>query len=90
MVIAMDYRDIIIRPVSSESALDRLEKENKLTFIVSLKANKKTIKEAFENLYGVKVRSVNTCITTSGEKKAIIRLEKEYSASELATKIGLL
>ncbi|MGQ9759061.1 MAG: 50S ribosomal protein L23 [Candidatus Methanomethylicaceae archaeon] len=86
----MDPHDIIIRPVSSESALDRLEKENKLTFIVTMKANKKNIKESFEKLYGVKVRSVNTCITNSGEKKAIIRLEKEYSASELATKIGLL
>lgn len=90
MVIVMDPTEIIIRPVSSESALDRLERENKLTFIVSGKANKKTIKEAFEKLYGVKVKSINTCITTSGEKKAIIRLEKEYSASELATKIGLL
>ncbi len=86
----MDPHDIITRPVSSESALDRLERENKLTFIVSAKANKASIKVAFEKLYGVKVRSVNICITTSGEKKATIRLEKEYSASELATKIGLL
>jgi large subunit ribosomal protein L23 len=82
--------DLIIRPVSSESALERLEKENKLTFIVSSSANKVAIKTAVEKLYNVKVKSVNTSIGTSGEKKAIVALEKEFSATELATRIGLL
>jgi large subunit ribosomal protein L23 len=82
--------DLIIRPVSSESALERLEKENKLTFIVSSNANKVAIKTAVEKLYNVKVKSVNTSIGTSGEKKAIVALEKEFSATELATRIGLL
>jgi len=86
----MEPHDLIIRPVSSESALERVEKENKLTFIVDIKANKNEIKHAIERLYAVKVRSVNTNINTSGEKKAIIALEKEFSAAELATKIGLL
>jgi len=82
--------DLIIRPVSSESALERLEKENKLTLIVSPDANKVAIKAAVEKLYSVKVKSVNTSISTSGEKKAIVALEKEFSATELATRIGLL
>ncbi|MBM5805349.1 MAG: 50S ribosomal protein L23 [Candidatus Verstraetearchaeota archaeon] len=86
----MEPRDLIIRPVSSESALERVEKENKLTFIVSIKANKNDIKHAIEKLYAVKVKSVNTNINTSGEKRAIVALEKEFSATELATKIGLL
>ncbi len=86
----MDPYEIIIRPVSTESALERIEKENKLTFIVNLKANKKMIKDAFEKLYNVKIEKVNTLITSSGEKKAIIKLKKEYSAAELATKLGLL
>jgi large subunit ribosomal protein L23 len=85
-----DLSDFIIRPVSSESALERLEKENKLTFIVSPSANKVAIKVAVEKLYSVKVKSVNTLISTSGEKKAVVALEKEFSATELATKIGLL
>jgi len=86
----MEPRDLVIRPVSSESALERVEKENKLTFIVSIKANKNEIKHAIEKLYAVKVKSVNTNIDTSGEKRAIVALEKEFSAAELATKIGLL
>jgi large subunit ribosomal protein L23 len=85
-----ELSDLIIRPVSSESALERLEKENKLTFIVSQKANKVAVKAAIEKLYSVKVKSVNTLITMSGEKKAVVALEKEFSATELATKIGLL
>jgi ribosomal protein uL23 len=85
-----DVTDLIIRPVSSESALERLERENKLTLIVSPDANKVAIKAAVEKLYSVKVKSVNTSICTSGEKKAVVALEKESSATELATRIGLL
>lgn len=86
----MELSEIIIRPVSSESALERIEKENKLTFIVSPKANKGVIKAAVEKLYGVKVKSVNTQITAKAEKKATVVLEKEFNATELATKIGML
>lgn len=87
---ATESSDLVIRPVSSESALERLEKENKMTFIVRPDANKVAIKAAVEKLYNVKVRSVNTSITRSGEKKAVVALEKEFSATELATRIGLL
>lgn len=86
----MNPHEIIIRPVSTESAIERIERENKLTFIVNMTSNKKMIKDAFEKLYGVKVEKLNTYITPSGEKRAIIKLKKEYSASELATKMGLL
>lgn len=85
-----ELSDLIIRPVSSESALERLERENKLTFIVSPSANKSAIKVAVEKLYSVKVKSVNTLIDTSGEKRAVVALEKEFSATEIATRIGLL
>jgi large subunit ribosomal protein L23 len=85
-----ELSDLIIRPVSSESALERLERENKFTFIVSPSANKGAIKAAVEKLYSVKVKSVNTLISTSGEKRAMVALEKEFSATELATRIGLL
>lgn len=85
----MEPNEVIIRPVSSESALERVEKANKLTFIVSTAANKTEVKKAVEALYAVKVKSVNTLITTSGDKRAVVVLEKEYSAADLATKIGL-
>ncbi|MCR6623262.1 MAG: 50S ribosomal protein L23 [Candidatus Verstraetearchaeota archaeon] len=81
---------IIIRPVISESALRKIEAENKLTFIVDRNANKHLIKWAVEKLFNVKVDKVNTLITTKGEKKAYVKLSSEYSASDVASKMGIL
>ncbi len=85
-----DLGKVIIRPVSTEKSLLLIEKMNTLTFIVDRRANKKLIKEAVEKLFDVKVESVRTLITRTGEKKAYVRLSKEYKASDIATKLGLL
>ena len=55
----VDPRDILISPVVSENAYGLLD-QNKYTFIVSLDANKTQIKIAVEEVFGVKVTSVNT------------------------------
>jgi large subunit ribosomal protein L23 len=86
----MDPWRIIIRPVISESALRKIEAENKLTFIVDRNANKHLIKWAVEKLFNVKVDKVNTLITPKGEKKAYVKLSSEYSASDVASKMGIL
>lgn len=52
-------RDIIFRPVVSEKSYKLLD-ENKYTFIVDPRANKTQIKIAIEQIFGVKVTSVNT------------------------------
>lgn len=54
-----DPRDILISPVVSEKAYGLLD-QNKYTFIVSPDANKTQIKIAVEEVFGVKVTSVNT------------------------------
>ena len=54
-----DPRDILVAPVISEKSYGLLE-ENKYTFIVSPDANKTQIKIAVEQVFGVKVTSVNT------------------------------
>ena len=54
-----DPRDIIIAPVVSEKSYQLLD-ENKYTFIVDPRANKTQIKIAIEQIFGVKVTSVNT------------------------------
>ncbi|MHA1380319.1 MAG: 50S ribosomal protein L23 [Candidatus Helarchaeota archaeon] len=81
--------DIIIRPVMTESAFDLIEKENKLTFLVHLKANKAMIKQSIEELYDVKVEKVNTLIQRDGRKKAYVKLKPEDNASDIATKLGI-
>ncbi|ADI32533.1 50S ribosomal protein L23 [Staphylothermus hellenicus] len=81
---------IIIRPVHSEKALNLIDKENTLTFIVDRKASKKDIKNAVELVFGVKVLKVRTLITSRGEKKAYVKLAPEHRASEIASQLGLI
>lgn len=54
-----DPRDILLAPVVSEKSYGLLD-ENKYTFLVAPDANKTQIKIAVEQVFGVKVISVNT------------------------------
>jgi large subunit ribosomal protein L23 len=56
---AKDPRDILIAPVVSEKSYGLLD-EGKYTFIVDPRANKTEIKIAIEQVFAVKVESVNT------------------------------
>ncbi|MEM0361694.1 MAG: 50S ribosomal protein L23 [Sulfolobales archaeon] len=85
-----DPTKVLIRPVTSEKALNYIEKYNTLTFIADINATKNEIKYAVEKLFGVKVEDVRTLITTKGEKKAYVRLKPEFKASEVATRLGIL
>jgi large subunit ribosomal protein L23 len=67
-----------------------VENENKLVFIVSLKAGKNDVKKAVEELYEVKVRKVNLLVTPQGEKKAFVKLHPDYKAADVAIKLGIL
>jgi len=86
----VDPYKIIIRPLQTEKAIRLIEQNNTLTFIVDRRATKKQIKEAVEKLFNVKVEKVNTLITPRGEKKAYVKLAKEYSAAEVAARLGIL
>ena len=52
-------RDVIIRPMVSEKSYAGLE-QNRYTFLVHPDANKTEIKEAVQQIWGVRVTSVNT------------------------------
>jgi large subunit ribosomal protein L23 len=67
-----------------------IERENKLVFVVDKTATKHDIKKAVEELYGVKVESVNTMISMKGRKKAYVKLKPEYKAADIATKLKIL
>lgn len=86
----MDNHEIIFYPLMTESASLMVEKDNKLIFIVNLKAGKADIKKAVEELYEVKVRKVNLQITNQGLKKAYVKLTPEFRASDVAIKLGIL
>ena len=86
----MDINDIISFPLMTESASVMVEKDNKLVFIVNLKAGKTDVKRAVEELYEVKVSKINMLITPQGVKKAYVKLAPEFRASDLAIKLGIL
>ena len=86
----MDPYEVVLYPLMTESASLMVEKENKLAFAVNLKAKKSDVKRAVEDLYEVKVESVNTQVTPAGEKKAFVKLHPDYKAADVAIKLGIL
>ena len=87
---SVDPWKILIHPLLTEKAIGKIETENKLIFIVNRKSSKKQIKWAAERALDVKVVDVQTLIDRKGRKKAWIKLSKEYPASEIATRLGML
>jgi len=81
---------ILLYPLLTEKAIGKIETENKIIFIVNRKSNKKQIRWAAERAFNVKVDNVNTMIDRKGRKKAWIQLSKEYPATEIATRFGML
>ncbi|MCW4055378.1 MAG: 50S ribosomal protein L23 [Candidatus Bathyarchaeota archaeon] len=86
----MEPYDVILYPLMTEVASRMLETENKLIFMVSLKASKADVRLAVENLYEVRVEKVNVLITPKGEKKAYVKLHPDYKAVDVAIKLGIL
>jgi large subunit ribosomal protein L23 len=86
----MEINDVIFYPLMTESASLMVEKDNKLIFVVNLKAGKNDVRRAVEELYEVKVSKVTVLITSQGTKKAFVKLAPEFKASDVAIKLGIL
>lgn len=89
----MNNYDIIFAPVITEKTAN-MESEGKYVFKVDIRANKTQIKQAIENIFKVKVVSVNTLNNhpkdrrvgrytgkTNRYKKAIVKLAKGNTIS---------
>ena len=81
--------EVILYPMMTEKAVDLIEKENKIVFIVNRRSSKGDIAKAVEELYEVEVEEVGTLITRQGEKKAYVKLSPKHNASDLAIKLGI-
>lgn len=84
----LDHYAIIKFPLTTESAMKKIEDNNTLVFIVDVKANKHQIKQAVKKLYDIDVAKVNTLIRPDGEKKAYVRLAPDYDALDVANKVS--
>lgn len=60
--VKMDNYAILKYPLTTESAMKKIEDNNTLVFIVDVKANKRQIKNAVQAMHGVKAERVNTLI----------------------------
>ncbi len=80
--------NVLLYPLGTEKAINKIEKDNIITYVVDMKANKKDIKETFEKQFGVKVDKINVAI--GKVKKAYIKLNKNYNARDIAIKLKLV
>ena len=80
---------VIHHPLVTEKAMDQMDFDNTLQFIVHIDANKSEVEEEIESRYDVTVTGLNTLVTPRGEKKAIVRLSEADDAQEIASRIGV-
>jgi large subunit ribosomal protein L23 len=84
----MDPYKIILHPFVTEKSMNQMEKNNALEFIVKRNADKNQIKRSVEQLFDVKVKSVNTRISQNG-KHAIVTFMPEFKAEDIGMRIGV-
>jgi large subunit ribosomal protein L23 len=80
----------IMYPITTEKAIGLVELQNTIQFVVDMKATKPEIKKEVEETFSVKVQSVNTYVTPKGEKRAYVKLKKEFKADDIAAKLKMV
>ena len=86
----LDSYAVLKHALTTESAMNEVEANNTLVFLVNLKSNKRQIKFAMESIHGVAVTRVNTLIRPDGQKKAFIKLSPDHDALDVANRIGII
>jgi len=82
--------EVIKFPLTSDSAMKRVDADNTLVFIVNVKSTKEDIKKAVKHLYDIQAQKVNTLIRPDGQKKAYVKLTSDYEAVEVASRLGMI
>jgi len=81
--------DVIRHPHVTEKAMNDMDFQNKLQFVVDMDASKPEVASAVEEQFDVGVESVTTQVTPDGEKKAVVTLLPDDDAEEVASRIGV-
>lgn len=58
----LDHYQILKFPLTTESAMKKIEDNNTLVFIVDIRADKKKIKDAVKKMYDIQAKKVNTLV----------------------------
>merc|ERR1712003_489467 len=86
----LDNYQVLQFPLTTESAMKKIEDNNTLVFIVDTRASKKQIRDAVSSMYDIQCKKINTLIRPDGKKKAYVRLTADYDALDIANKIGII
>merc|ERR1711865_1352212 len=87
----LDRYQILKYPLTTESAMKKIEENNTLVFIVDVRASKLQIKEAIKRMYEpIDVSKINTLVRPDGQKKAYVHLTQDFDALDVANKIGII
>merc|ERR1711868_70444 len=87
----LDRYQILKYPLTTESAMKKIEENNTLVFIVDVRASKMQIKEAIKRMYEpIDVSKINTLVRPDGQKKAYVHLTQDFDALDVANKIGII
>lgn len=78
-----------LKPIMTEKAVMMIERDNVITFMTSMKAEKKDIKKEIEELFKAKVAKVRT-LNKDNKKYAYVKLKGDVLAIDIATKLGLM
>ena len=77
------------KPITTEKAVRLIEINNTLIVEVDRRDSKIDIKKEFEEMFNVKVDSINTLIKLN-KKYAYIKLNAKNPAIDIATKLGMI
>ena len=77
------------KPLTTEKAVRLIELNNILIVEVDRRDNKDKIRKSFEDLFNVKVDSINTLIRKN-KKYAYLKLNSKNPAIDVATKLGMI
>ena len=80
---------LIDHPIVTEKAMDDMDFDNKLQFVVRSDATKTEIAGEIAEQYDVEVVSVNTQVRPDGTKKAVVELHEDSDAQDVASRIGV-
>lgn len=81
---------VLLYPIATEKAINMIERNNVITYVVDIRSKKAEIKKEFEDVFKVKVAKVNTEIDPSNRKRAFIAINKGFKASDIALKLKLV
>ena len=79
----------MIKPITTEKAVRLIELNNTIVVEANIKERKEKIKKEFEEMFKVKVDTINTLIHHN-KKIAYLRLNKNSPAIDVATKLGMI